>query len=231
MRLDRYLANAGVGTRQEVKKVIRKGFVTVNDEVITQADTSIDEQKDVVYVGDEKVVYEPYVYLLLHKPEGYLSATEDRDDPTVIELIEGFEHRDLHIVGRLDKDTTGFLLLTDDGQFTHHLTSPKHHIGKRYHVTLDRDIDEASLNKLSKPVLMDGDMTLPSEVKPLEPRRIEIILYEGKHHQVKRMVERVGFTVVSLHREAIGNVSIGDLPKGSFRKLTPQEIRELLKVS
>lgn len=231
MRLDRYLANAGVGTRQEVKKVIRKGFVTVNDEVVTQADTSIDDQNDIVYVGEERIVYEPYVYILLHKPEGYLSATEDRDEKTVMELIEGFDHRDLHIVGRLDKDTTGFLLLTDDGQFTHHLTSPKHHMGKRYHVTLDREIDEEALTKLRKPVLMDGDMTLPNEVTLLSPRLVEIVLYEGKHHQVKRMVERVGYTVIQLHRIGIGNVTLGDLPKGAFRKLTLQEMNELKGVS
>jgi 16S rRNA pseudouridine516 synthase len=231
MRLDRYLANAGVGTRQEVKKVIRKGFVTVNDEVITKADTSIDDQHDIVYVGDERIHYEEFAYILLHKPEGYLSATEDRDEKTVMELIEGFDHRDLHIVGRLDKDTTGFLLLTDDGQFTHHLTSPKHHMGKRYHVTLDREMDEDSLTKLRKPVMMDGDLTLPSEVTLLSPRLVEIILYEGKHHQVKRMIERVGYTVAQLHRVAIGNVSLGDLPKGSFRKLTLQEINELKGVS
>ena len=231
MRLDRMLANAGVGTRQEVKKLIRKGLVMVNDDIVTLADTSIDLDTDRVFVGDQEIVYEEYVYVLLHKPEGYLSATEDRHDKTVMELIEGYEHRDLHIVGRLDKDTTGFLLLTDDGQFTHHLTSPKHHLGKRYRVTLTTPFEPNDLEKLIKPISMDGELTLPSEAKIIEEKVVLLTIYEGKHHQVKRMFERLGYEVTQLHREAIGAIELGSLPKGQFRPLTKDEVKKLKNVS
>ena len=231
MRLDRYLANAGVGTRQEVKKLIRKGLVMVNDTLVTLADTAIDLDKDHVYVGDQEIIYEEYVYVLLHKPEGYLSATEDRHDKTVMELIEGYEHRELHIVGRLDKDTTGFLLLTDDGQFTHHLTSPKHHIGKRYRVTLNSTFALNDLEKLMKPISMDGELTLPSEASMLEEKVVLLTIYEGKHHQVKRMFERIGYEVTQLHREAIGEIELGSLMKGEYRPLTKEEVKKLKNVA
>ncbi len=224
MRLDRYLANAGVGTRLEVKKLIKKSFVFVNDIVVRQADCSIDLDKDIVRVDDTVIHYQEFVYVMLNKPAGYLSAKEDRKDKTVMELIEGYEHRDLHIVGRLDKDTTGLLLLTDDGQFTHHVTSPKHLMAKRYRVTLDKDFPTDQLKKLESSIILDGSPTLPGVAVSIEPRIILLTIYEGKHHQVKRMFERLDYDVVALHREAIGDLMLGDLKEGTSRELTRDEL-------
>jgi 16S rRNA pseudouridine516 synthase len=223
MRLDRYLANAGVGTRLEVKKLIKKSFVFVNDAVIRQADYAVDLEKDVVRVDDTVIHYQEFVYVMLNKPAGYLSAKEDRNDKTVMELIEGYDHRDLHIVGRLDKDTTGLLLLTDDGQFTHHVTSPKHLMAKRYRVTVDKDFPVDQLKKLESSIMLDGSPTLPGEASLIEDRVILLTIYEGKHHQVKRMFERLGYDVVALHREAIGDLTLRDLKEGAFRELTQEE--------
>lgn len=224
MRLDRYLANAGVGTRLEVKKLIKKSFVFVNDAVVRQADFTVNLEKDIVRVDETVIHYQEFVYVMLNKPAGYLSAKEDRNDKTVMELIEGYEHRDLHIVGRLDKDTTGLLLLTDDGQFTHHVTSPKHLMAKRYRVSVDKDFPVDQLQKLESSIMLDGSPTLPGEASLIESRIILLTIYEGKHHQVKRMLERLGYDVVALHREAIGDLTLGDLKEGSFRELTNEEL-------
>lgn len=224
MRLDRYLANAGVGTRLEVKKLIKKSFVFVNDAVVRQADFTVNLEKDIVRVDETVIHYQEFVYVMLNKPAGYLSAKEDRNDKTVMELIEGYEHRDLHIVGRLDKDTTGLLLLTDDGQFTHHVTSPKHLMAKRYRVSVDKDFPVDQLQKLESSIMLDGSPTLPGEASLIESRIILLTIYEGKHHQVKRMLERLGYDVVALHREAVGDLTLGDLKEGSFRELTNEEL-------
>lgn len=227
MRLDRYLANAGVGTRQEVKKLIKKGFISVNQTVITKADYAVNLETDTVLLEETEIKYQAFVYLVLHKPSGYLSAKEDRREKTVMELIEGYEHRDLHLVGRLDKDTTGLLLLTDDGQFTHHITSPKHHIAKHYVVTLDKPFDLDHLKKLEAPMVLDGEETQPAVAKLQEKNVLELTIYEGKHHQVKRMVERLGYKVIQLHRDAIGTLTLEGVKLGAFRELTPNEVAEL----
>ncbi|MEY3431160.1 MAG: hypothetical protein RIS53_58 [Bacillota bacterium] len=229
MRLDKFLANAGVGTRSEVKNLIKLGVVLVNNELIQDSGYDVNPERDEVLVDESPVVYQEYVYLMLNKPKGYVSAREDRKDPTAFSLIQGYEHRDLHLVGRLDKDTTGLLIFTDNGQLTHHLTSPKHDVGKTYHVTLDQPIDKKLI-----PVFKAGfslgekEMVKAAELVLLENNhQVALTIYEGKFHQVKRMFSKFGYQVIHLHREAVGELTIGKLKEGEFRELTPAEVAKL----
>jgi 16S rRNA pseudouridine516 synthase len=228
MRLDKLLAHAGVGSRQQVKKLIRKGHVFVNGEMINHDDHVVDEHQDAIYVGETKVLYQAYVYVMLHKPKGYVSATHDHKDKTVMELIHGYEHRDLHIVGRLDKDTTGLLLLTDDGNWTHHITSPQHHIQKVYRVSVDKPLTEALIDTFKKGVMLDGKKTLPADLTIIHPLAADLTIYEGKHHQVKRMFHHQGWVVTDLHRHQIGPIKLANLLPGEHRELHADEVSSLL---
>jgi 16S rRNA pseudouridine516 synthase len=229
MRLDKFLANAGVGTRSEVKDLIKMGVVLVNNELIQDSGFDVDPERDAVLVDESPVAYQEYVYLMLNKPKGYVSAKEDRKDPTAFSLVQGYEHRDLHLVGRLDKDTTGLLIFTDNGQLTHHLTSPKHDVGKIYHVTLDQPIDKKLIQ-----VFKDGfslgekEMVKAAELNLLpNDHQVSLKIYEGKFHQVKRMFSKFGYEVLNLHREAVGELTLGNLKEGEFRELTNIEVAKL----
>jgi 16S rRNA pseudouridine516 synthase len=229
MRLDKFLANAGVGTRSEVKNLIKLGVVLVNKELIQDSGFDVNPERDEVLVDESPIDYQEYVYLMLNKPKGYVSAREDRKDPTAFSLIQGYEHRDLHLVGRLDKDTTGLLIFTDNGQLTHHLTSPKHDVGKIYHVTLDQPMDKKLI-----PVFKAGfslgekEMVKAAEVHLLpNDHQVALTIYEGKFHQVKRMFAKFGYQVINLHREAVGELTLGTLKEGEFRELTAAEVAKL----
>lgn len=229
MRLDKFLAHAGVGTRSEVKNLIKVGVVMVNGEVIFGSDFSVNPDQDEILVDESPVSYQEYVYLLLNKPAGYVSAREDRKDPTVMSLVTGFEHRDLHIVGRLDKDTTGLILLTDDGKLTHHLTSPKHDVSKTYLVEVNSPIDDVLVDTFAKGFgLGENDKILPSKLTILENKKeAHLTIFEGKFHQVKRMFSKYGYTVVNLQRIAVGPLVLAALKPGEFRELTTDEVRQL----
>jgi 16S rRNA pseudouridine516 synthase len=229
MRLDKFLANAGVGTRSEVKTIIRKGLVVLNGEVVTDNDMDVHPETDEVLVDDAPIAYQEFVYVILNKPKGYVSAKEDRDDPTVISLILGYEHRDLHIVGRLDKDTTGLLVITDDGKLTHKLTSPKHDVAKTYLLEVNAPIDEALVTAFTKGfALGESDKVLPSKLVILPTKNQALLtIHEGKFHQVKRMFAKFGYTVSELQRVAIGTLELGDLKVGEFRDLTKDEVTKL----
>ena len=229
MRLDKFLANAGVGTRSEVKTIIKQGLVMINGEVVTKNDVDVEAEKDEVLVDDAPVAYQEFVYVILNKPKGYVSAREDRDDPTALSLILGYEHRDLHIVGRLDKDTTGLLVITDDGKLTHKLTSPKHDVPKTYLVDMNAPIDEALVTAFTKGfALGETDQVLPSTLTILPTKNQAMLtIYEGKFHQVKRMFAKFGYTVTQLQRVAIGTLTLGDLKVGEFRDLTKEEVIKL----
>jgi 16S rRNA pseudouridine516 synthase len=229
MRLDKLLASAGIGSRAEVKKLVRLGLVTVNEKVIFAPEINVNPTHDKIVVDGEVVLYQPFVYLMLNKPAGYLSARSDRTDPTIMSLIEGYDHRDLHIVGRLDKDTTGLILLTDDGAFTHHLTSPKHQIAKTYHVRVDQPIEPALVNKFSEGFSIGADERVkPAILKLTDDKHLaHLTIFEGKFHQVKRMFEKHGYKVTSLHREKIGVLTLHNLSVGQYRELTLEEITQL----
>ena len=231
MRLDKFLAHTGVGTRSEVKKLIKHGYVMINHELAFSPNQIINESTDHITYDGKVLIYEPFIYLLLNKPEGYLSSTFDYKTPIVLDLIPEYAHRDLFPVGRLDIDTTGLLLITDDGDLGHRLTSPKHDVEKEYIATLDQIVPETLIEKFLKGVVLDdGYRCLPAKLTILEPKLASLIIVEGKYHQVKRMFEAYGITVTSLRRQRMANITLGDLALGEFRKLTPAELKLLSSI-
>lgn len=229
MRLDKLLAHMGYGSRKEVKAFIRKGYVLLNGEAVFDDDIKVDEENDEITILDQTVGYQKQIYLLLNKPKGYVSATFDSKEPTVLDLIEETQ-KGLFPVGRLDKDTTGLLLITNDGKLAHELLSPKHHVAKTYELTFTGVFKEAFLNQFQKGItLEDGYLCKPAEFRLLEPQKGRITIYEGKYHQIKRMMQALGMEVTSLKRLSFGNLELpADLEEGMYRLLNSAEI-ELLK--
>ena len=227
VRLDKYLSHMGFGTRNDVKKMIKNGWVTINDETIKKADYNVKEE-DVVCVDDEPVTYVEYEYYMLNKPEGYVSATEDNLYPTVMELVQSRRH-DLYPVGRLDVDTEGLLLLTNDGTFTHNLLSPKKHVDKKYYVEFDGVLPENATDIFSKPMEFEEFTSAPSKLEIIDENHAYLTIHEGKFHQVKRMFEKVNCTVTYLKRIQFGFLELGNLEIGEYRELTPQEVEQFNK--
>ena len=229
MRLDKMLAHSGYGTRKEVKELIRKGFVLVNGEIVINDDYKVDEDNDEIIIADEVVDYEKQIYLMLNKPDGYVSATFDNNDPTVLDLIYGYENRNIFPVGRLDKDTHGLLLISNDGKLAHNLLSPKKHVDKTYYLKYD-GVYKKSIHKSFEDgiVLDDGYKCLPAKFIDLGNNEAHIIIKEGKYHQVKRMMEAVGCNVTYLKRIKFGSLELDEsLKEGEFRALTKEELDSL----
>ena len=228
LRIDKYLADCGIGTRSEVKQYIKKKQILVNGELIAKPDIKIDENKDEVYFQGKKVVYEKYVYYLFHKPQGCVTAKQDNLHKTVMEYFPEDLQKILAPVGRLDLDTEGLLLLTNDGELTHHLLSPTHHIPKTYYAILDKPVPEEAISLFEKGIdIGDEKLTLPAELKLLNENdtfAAELTICEGRFHQVKRMFASVGCKVTYLKRLSMGSLSLGDLPLGAYRKLSKEEI-------
>ncbi|PKE21569.1 pseudouridine synthase [Macrococcoides caseolyticum] len=229
MRLDKFLGNHGFGTRKEVKLLVKRGAVKVNDVVVKKSDIKIVPENDTVTVYDEVVMYEPFVYIMLNKPAGYISSTKDYKDETVLELIEGFEHYDLHPVGRLDKDTEGLLILTNDGQFSHDVLSPRKHVNKTYFARVDGYVTDDTVELFKAGITLDdGYKAMPAELQIIsagEISEIELVIQEGKFHQVKRMFKAVDMTVIYLKRIKMGGLPLDEsLTPGAYRKLTLEEI-------
>lgn len=227
MRLDKYLADMSVGTRSEVKKIIAKGRIKVNDSIIKKADYKI-EKKDKVFFDDKLIEYIEYEYYLLNKPKGYLSATSDSKYPVIMDLIKT-ERKDLFIVGRLDKDTEGLILITNDGILNHNLLSPNKHVNKKYYVELNSDLPENAKEIFSKPMDLGDFIAKPAKYEKITNRSAFLTIYEGKFHQVKRMFEKIGNTVTYLKRVEFKNIKLGDLKIGEYRKLTTEELEDLKK--
>ncbi|WP_017473461.1 pseudouridine synthase [Amphibacillus jilinensis] len=233
MRLDKLLANTGYGSRKEVKKLLKSGQITVNDELVKEPQKKINLQEDKVCVNQEQVHYEEFVYFILNKPAGVVSATEDSRDQTVIDLLADEDRRtDPFPVGRLDKDTEGLLLITNDGKLAHRLLSPKKNVGKTYYAKVEGNVtveDQAIFQK--GVVLDDGYQTKQSELTILQNGQIseiELTIYEGKYHQVKRMFEAVHKRVIYLKRIAMGEWLLDpELKLGEYRRLTEDEIMYL----
>ncbi|QCT75218.1 pseudouridine synthase [Macrococcoides canis] len=229
MRLDKFLGNHGFGTRKEVKLLVKRGAVKVNDVLVNKADIKLVPDKDTVTVYDEAVTYEPFVYIMLNKPAGYISSTKDYKDETVLELIDGFDHYDLHPVGRLDKDTEGLLILTNDGQFSHDVLSPKKHVDKTYYARVEGYVTDETVALFKAGVTLDdGYEAMPADLQIVSAgdiSEIELIIQEGKFHQVKRMFKAVGMTVIYLKRIQMGGLPLDEsLKPGAYRKLTLEEI-------
>ena len=236
MRLDKYLAEMGVGTRQEVKKQIRQGKVTVNGTVVKAADTKIDETCDEVTIGGLNISYVSYEYYMLNKPGGVVSATEDRRDTTVIDLIKDKKRKDLFPVGRLDKDTEGLLLITNDGDLAHRLLAPKKHVDKVYYAKIDGMVTEEDVKRFAEGIDIgaeEEEMTRPAKLdimKSAEESEIRLTIHEGKFHQVKRMFLAVGKEVTYLKRERMGTLCMDEnLKPGEYRLLTEEEIENVRK--
>ena len=236
MRLDKYLAEMGVGTRQEVKKQIRQGIAAVNGTVVKAADTKIDVTCDEVTISGRNISYVSYEYYMLNKPAGVVSATEDRRDTTVIDLIKEKKRKDLFPVGRLDKDTEGLLLITNDGDLAHRLLAPKKHVDKVYYAKIDGMVTEEDVKRFAEGIDIgaeEEEMTRPAKLdimKSAEESEIRLTIHEGKFHQVKRMFLAVGKEVTYLKRERMGTLCLDEnLKPGEYRLLTEEEIENVRK--
>lgn len=234
LRLDKYLADMGAGTRQEVKNLIRKGRVTLNGEKVKSPELKVDPDEVSVAVDGQEISYVKMEYWMLHKPSGVVSATEDRRDKTVLDLLSDAARKDLFPVGRLDKDTEGLLLITNDGVLSHRLLSPKSHVEKVYEAVIDGKVTKEDQQLFAEGLdIGDEKPTLPARLTILETAekspgvwesRIQITICEGRFHQIKRMFEKVGKKVIYLKRLSMGSLKLDPaLEKGSARLLTEEE--------
>lgn len=233
MRLDKFLAEAGLGSRKEVKQLIKKGQITVNQQIEKSDKKQVDPEKDRIEYRGELLHYQEFYYYVLHKPAGVVSATEDQRDQTVMDLFSAKDYRsDLFPVGRLDKDTEGLLLITNDGKLAHELLSPKKHVEKEYYAEVSGVMTAEDQQQFTEGITLDGELTLPAELSidevTGETSKVRIILHEGKFHQVKRMVKSCGKEVTYLKRIRMGGLTLPqDLAKGKYRLLTEDELRRL----
>ena len=231
MRVDKLLSNVGVASRAELKKYCKQGLISVNGKVINNPGVQVDSENDDVRFNGEKIVYREFVYIMLNKPDGYISATYDKYDPIVLDLIDqSYLVFEPFPVGRLDKDTEGLLVLTNDGQLAHRVLSPKKHVPKTYYAKIQGKVTEEDILAFEKGVILDdGYETMPSQLKILKSddmSEIELTIHEGKFHQVKRMFESVGKKVVYLKRLSMGKLKLDEsLKLGEYRELTAEEVK------
>ena len=229
MRLDQYLANSTGLSRKDAKRAIGTGRAQINGEPCKQAKQQVSEADD-VWLDGEPVNLPGEHYLMMHKPEGVISATTDSAQPTALDLLPAALAARVHIAGRLDKDTTGLLLLTSDGQWSHQITSPRHQCPKTYRVTLAEALTDSARTQLEQGIVLKGESspTQPAQVAVIRDDQIDLTIHEGRYHQVKRMLAAVGNRVVALHRHRIGPLVLDDtLQPGDYRELTANEVRTL----
>ena len=231
MRVDKLLSNVGVASRAELKKYCKQGLIYVNGKVINNPGVQVDSENDEVMFNGEKIVYREFVYIMLNKPDGYISATFDKYDPIVLDLIDqSYLVFEPFPVGRLDKDTEGLLVLTNYGQLAHRVLSPKKHVPKTYYAKIEGKVTQEDILAFEKGVVLDdGYETMPSQLKILKSddmSEIELTIHEGKFHQVKRMFESVGKKVVYLKRLSMGKLKLDEsLELGEYRELTEEEVK------
>ena len=232
MRLDKFLSVSATATRKETARAVRAGQITVNGAVARRADMTVDPAKDSVCFCGNTVFYKPYRYVLLNKPDGYVSATEDGRDPTVLELLPPlYSDLGLFPCGRLDKHTLGLMLLTNNGELSHRLLSPRRHVSKRYAFCVKFPLNDTDCDRFRDGVtLEDGYETRPADIELAEDKKSGIItLVEGKYHQIKRMMETLHNQITYLERISFGPLTLPeDLPRGAWRELTVDEERALL---
>lgn len=239
MRLDRFLANMGCGSRNEVKRMLRSGKVTVNGESVRDGARHIVPQQDRVVCRDQVIDYREFIYLMLNKPAGVVSATEDTRDRTVLDLVDGkYHNKGLFPVGRLDKDTEGLLILTNDGDLGHRLLAPKKHVAKRYYASVAGEVGNRDIEAFQAGIVLDdGYRTMPAQLEVLDSgefsgmgiSEVIIQIYEGKFHQIKRMMEALGKQVTYLKRIAMGDLVLDPgLRPGEYRELSEGEMDLLI---
>lgn len=230
-RLDKVLSNLGYGTRKEVKYMVKKSMIEVNDVVVKDSGLAIEPEKCKIKVNGEEVNYRKYIYIMMNKPSGVISATFDNYDKTVIDLLdEEYRIFDPFPVGRLDKDTEGLLLITNDGELNHRLISPKWHVDKKYYAEVNKPVSDDDVNAFSQGIVLDdGYKCLPGKLNIIKSAEngseVEVIIHEGKFHQVKRMFESLGKEVVFLKRTNFGPLKLDSaLKEGSYRELSQEEV-------
>lgn len=233
-RLDKIISNLGYGSRKEIKAIARKGLIEVDGVIVKDSSMNVDPEKSVIKINGEEIFYREYIYLMMNKPDGVISATHDNRDETVIDLLE-IDHQafDPFPVGRLDKDTVGLLLLTNDGELNHRLISPKWKVDKVYYAKIDKKVTEKDIEAFKKGITLDdGYVCKEAKLEILnasdEGSEINLTIQEGKFHQVKRMFEAVDKKVVYLKRIEFGGLSLDeDLEEGEYRELTEEELAQL----
>lgn len=228
MRLDKFLANMGVGTRSEVKQLLKKGAVKVNQNIVKLPKLHVNPNSDEIMVNDEVVSYIDKVYIMLNKPKGYISATEDELHPTIIDLIPEYAHLNIFPVGRLDKDTEGLLLVTNDGQFNHEVMNPNKHVSKTYEVYSKHPITQFDIDKFKSGIELSDGKLKPAILKKVDNYVSHVTIYEGKYHQVKRMFHSIENEVLELKRIKIAQLELDhNLDLGSYRLLTQLDFDNL----
>lgn len=235
IRLDKFLSEMSGWTRSEVKKIVRTGSVTVDGNEVKKPETKIDEKLAIVRVDGRQIKYNKYEYYMLNKPKGFVSATTDREHKTVVDIISSSKKKDLFPVGRLDIDTEGLLLITNDGELAHRLLSPKNHVEKTYYVEVSGILDDVDVDAVEEGLdIGEEKKTIPAKMEILKTdiqnniSSCYLTIHEGKFHQVKRMMKKLGKTVTYLKRVSMGSLILDSkLKKGNYRKLTEQEIIEL----
>lgn len=225
MRLDKFLTECGVGSRKEVKKLIDSKRITLNGEYVKSPQIHIDYEKDIIMYDGNRLEYKEFRYYVLNKKAGYITATEDVREKTVMELLPDWViKKDLTPVGRLDKDTEGILLFTNNGKLAHELLSPKKHIKKIYYALLEKEIGDESIEKLKQGVDIGGYITQPAEVEKISTNEIHLTISEGKFHQVKKMLIAVGNKVEYLKRIKFGKISLNDMELGEVIEIELDDI-------
>ena len=228
MRLQKFLSGAGICSRRKGEEYIKAGWVKVNGKIVTELGVKVDPERDTVEVDSDAIRSDTTpIYIALNKPRGYVSSCHQQNEKIVLDLLDISER--VYPVGRLDKDSTGLLLLTNDGLLHHRLSHPSFNHEKEYEITVDRPLPEGALRKLAKGLPMMGTRTRQARVRRISARRFWIVLKEGKNRQIRRMVRKVGNQVTHLKRIRIANIKLGNLPSGSWRHLTQKEKENLLK--
>jgi 23S rRNA pseudouridine2605 synthase/23S rRNA pseudouridine2604 synthase len=228
MRLQKFLSRAGICSRRKGEEYIKAGWVKVNGKIVTELGVKVDPERDAVEVDSDAIRSDSApTYIALNKPRGYVSSCHQQNEKIVLDLLEISER--VYPVGRLDKDSTGLLLLTNDGRLHHRLSHPSFNHEKEYEVTVAKPLPGGALRKLAQGLPMMGTRTRPARVKRISSRRFRIVLQEGKNRQIRRMVRKVGNQVVDLKRIRIANIELASLPPGRWRHLAAKEKDELLK--
>ena len=225
MRLDKFLVECGLGSRKEVKALISNKKIKINDEIVDSPKLNVDETKDCVKFEDNILEYKKFRYYIMNKRAGYITATEDVKERTVMDLLpEWVIKKDLSPVGRLDKDTEGLLLFTNDGKLNHKLLSPKSHIEKTYYVEIEKVIGDREIELLERGIDIGSYITMPAKVNKIGDKKILLTIKEGKFHQVKKMLEAVNNKVLYLKRTAFGKLKLNDLEIGEVREVSIKDI-------
>lgn len=227
MRIDKFLSNNSVYSRSQINKLIKENRITINNQIVKIGSININENIDIIKINNETIKQIGLIYIALNKPENYLCTNKITEkNPSIISLLKNFLEYDLHIIGRLDKNTTGLVILTNDGQFTHFLKKPDNNIEKEYEVVLNDELTLDKINKLNKPIIMDGKLLKEIIFLNLNFNKVNVVIKEGKYHQIKRLFRLVGLEVIKLNRIRINNLKLDNLniEIGKYIKVEKRDI-------